>query len=346
MRAKAHLPKTLPFLPGNTAQDPTITRHHKAQLLSVKAGTICEKTTAWSENIDPNILKSMREGLPIKLNTYIQRPATCNDAIPKLAPKWLKHDRQALKFDLYFQEPVIESRDENFRVRKCTMFYYLEDDSMYITEPKIENSGIPQGVFLKRHKFEKPDGGHYHWSDLDAGKEIEIYGRVYKITGYDRFTADFYKNEGVTLSLPEKTPDDNFYKTRFKINMKQSLADSDTQEYFEAKMNGGKPNKKLASYLENDRKVLSFKILWDDTSYDGGEKKFTMNFFLSDKTMEVKEVKVSNSGFDSFPMLLKRMQVPKTPVMTHYPRMSLRKEEHFEPSDFIIGNTINIYGRE
>lgn len=142
-------------------------------------------------------------------------------------------------------------------------------------------------------------------------------------------------------------PDDNFKNTRFQVNMKQSPPDLiETKEYFEAKLNGGKPNKNLASYLENDRKVLSFKILWNDSSYDGGEKKYTMNFFLSDNTMEVKEVKVSNSGYDSFPMLLKRMRVPKIPIMTHYPCMSLRKEEHYSPSDFMIGNVVNIYGRD
>jgi len=32
------------------------------------------------------------------------------------------------------------------------IYYHLDDDTIYIGEPKIENSGIPQGVFLKRHK--------------------------------------------------------------------------------------------------------------------------------------------------------------------------------------------------
>ena len=70
-----------------------------------------------------------------------------------------------------------------------------------------------------------------------------------------------------------------------------------------------------------------------------------MNFFLSDNTMEVKEVKVSNSAFDSFPMLLNCMRVPKVPIMTHYPNMSLRQEDNYTPSDFMMGNVINIYGR-
>ena len=348
METKApHLPSNLPFLPGNTAHDPTITRYHKTQLLGVKDGTITEKTTALKETGDMGLLNSMYEGNPLKLTGIPIRPKLENDGIPKEPPTWLKHDRQVLQFNAYFQEHVVENPDENYRIRKCIIYYYLDDNSMYITEPKIENSGIPQGVFLKRHKFPKSDGGYYHWSDLDAGKEIEIYGRVYRLTSYDDFTSKFYKNEGYPLSPGEADPEDNFKMTRMMINMKQNPPDlAETKEYFEVKLKGGKPNKKLASYLENDRKVLSYKILWNDTSYDGGEKHYVLNYFLSDQTIEVKEVRVPNSGIDAFPMLLKRMKVPKTPVLTHYPSMSLRKEDYYQPTDLILGNVLKIYGRD
>lgn len=344
---KAHLPKDLPFLPGNTAHDPTITRYHKTQLLGVKDGTITEKTKALKEDSDYGMLRSMYEGNPLKLTGIPVRHTAENDGVPRIAPTWLKHDRQVLQFKAYFQEHVVENPDENYRVRKCIIYYYLDDDSMYITEPKIENSGIPQGVFLKRHKFPNPDGGYYTWSDLDAGKEIEIYGRVYRLTGYDDFTSKFYKNEGQPLSPQEEEPEDNFKETRKMINMKQNPPDlAETKEYFEVKLKGGKPNKKLASYIENDRKVLSFRILWDDTSYDGGEKQYTLNYFLADQTMEVKEIRVPNSGIDTFPMLLKRMKVPKNAVLTHYPSMSLKKEEYYTPTDLVLGNVIHIYGRD
>lgn len=40
------------------------------------------------------MLASMREGGPLGLTGIPQRPRQENDAIPKVAPKWLKHDRQ------------------------------------------------------------------------------------------------------------------------------------------------------------------------------------------------------------------------------------------------------------
>lgn len=51
-------------------------------------------------------------------------------------PAWLKHDRQVLRFYAFFNEPVVESPYENFRVRKCVLHYYLEDGTLHISEPR------------------------------------------------------------------------------------------------------------------------------------------------------------------------------------------------------------------
>lgn len=31
--------------------------------------------------------------------------------------------------------------------------------------------------------------------------------------------------------------------------------------------------------------------------------------------------------------------------MTHYPGMTLKKEEHYSPNDLLVGNSINVRGR-
>lgn len=53
-----------------------------------------EKTTSLQENVNPGLLQSMREGNPLKLTGIPQRKPQENDAIPKIAPKWLKYDKQ------------------------------------------------------------------------------------------------------------------------------------------------------------------------------------------------------------------------------------------------------------
>jgi hypothetical protein len=49
-----------------------------------------------------------------------------------------------LRFYGYFKEAVVESNMENHRIRKVIIYYYLEDDSMHVAEPRQDNSGIPQ----------------------------------------------------------------------------------------------------------------------------------------------------------------------------------------------------------
>jgi hypothetical protein len=54
---------------------------------------LTEKTTSLQENINPDLLASMRTGMPGSLTGVPERRAQENDAIPKIAPKWLKYDR-------------------------------------------------------------------------------------------------------------------------------------------------------------------------------------------------------------------------------------------------------------
>ena len=49
-----------------------------------------------------------------------------------------------LKFFGYFKETVHESQQEYYRVRPVEIFYYLEDDSISVVEPHVENAGMPQ----------------------------------------------------------------------------------------------------------------------------------------------------------------------------------------------------------
>lgn len=74
-----------------------------------------------------------------------------NSAIPRgsgsALPSWVAFDRQVLCFDAYFQEAVHEKREEQYRIRNCKIYFYLEDDSIQVIEPRLKNSGVPQGQF-------------------------------------------------------------------------------------------------------------------------------------------------------------------------------------------------------
>lgn len=132
---------------------------------------------------------------------------------------------------------------------------------------------------------------------------------------------------GVALSEAEQAPEDNFKEHMKTKDAKINPPDTkEYKEYIEVKLGGGHPNDGLKQYLDNDRKVLSFKLLWHDSTLEGGFNYFTLNYYLADSTVEVKEVRLQNSGRDPFPLLLRKQKLPKKSILTHYPGMSLAKE--------------------
>lgn len=121
--------------------------------------------------------------------------------------------------------------------------------------------------------------------------DFNVYKRIFRIVDCDDFTRRFYANEGCALGPAEKYPDDLFAHTRAMINYKQTPPDqAEIKNYIEVMLKGGRPNKALESFLNNDRKVLSFNILWEDRTYDGGDKYYILNYYLSDGKVEVKEI--------------------------------------------------------
>ena len=173
-----------------------------------------------------------------------------------------------------------------------------------------------------------------------------MYGRVFRIVDCDEFTKAFYLDQSIILDNPESYPTDNFDKTRLLVNFKQDPPDTmEVTEYNEVKLGGGHPNKNLKSFISNDRRVLSFEVTWDDTSYDGGLKFYKMNYYLADDTIEVQELRQVNTGNETFPMMLRRMKVPKEPILTPCPALSLRQEQYYNYNDLSIGNTVKIYGK-
>lgn len=58
------------------------------------------------------------------------------DINEQFEPVYVKLDKQVLKFLAYTKESVVESRLENFRIRKVIIYYYLTDKSIMIVEPR------------------------------------------------------------------------------------------------------------------------------------------------------------------------------------------------------------------
>ena len=359
------VPDGLPLLPGNGFKDPTAKDFKKSHIFDVHQGI--------SIAHDPTAVAPPPAGTiePPKM------PPNPTEDITPVQPAWVAFDRKVLRFNCFFKESVNESRLENYRIRNCVLYYYLEDDSMHISEPKVENSGIPQGerkgtVFLKRHRVPKEEGGFYGVHDLTVGKTLAVYGRVFLLTDCDNFTRTFLHNLGIEVPESLDMPTDPYTSTR--EDMKQQImrnqkyfhprcADDDLIRNMEARLGCSstllEPDK-LDQFLKYDRKVLRFYLAWDDRKSLYGElRPFVLHYYLSDDTMEVLEVRRANAGRDPFPLFLKRGKVYKnldsylnidaptthtTQLIDRTGRVDPDTMATFSEADFAVGKEVLING--
>ncbi|KAK9869902.1 hypothetical protein WA026_003622 [Henosepilachna vigintioctopunctata] len=278
-------------------------------------------------------------------------------------PPWLVFDKQVLRFDAFFKETLQEVRGSPYQIRKVIIYFYLEDGTIQVCEPKVENSGVFQGCFLSRQRIRFPapmDENFYDIIDLNIGKEVEFYGRCFKIIDCDKFTRTFLNRCGICVPDPITLPTDPYLDLRQKereaIMSKKPKRSKDTRGQF----------------LEYDKKVLRFFGYWDDQETEYGYlHKLEIHYFLSDDTIEIKETVPENSGRDSGFMFLKREKLPKTykslpgPGDTaphtllnvlgagvHGGRYILDpldrdlKQQYYKENDLAISSIINCYGRK
>jgi hypothetical protein len=371
----------VPLQPGMTVRDYTVTDFKRRSRFGYAHGvmTAREKPSAELAPIDfiaPTLGMSLsRDGRAFgKSDAYSGKPAA-----EPFVPDYVHLDRQVLRYDVFFKEAVHESRVENFRVRRCLLLYYMIDGSMQISEPKVENSGMPQGeskgsVFLKRQSLPKPDGsGPYTERDLLVSGNVTIYGRVFRITDADKHTRETMAAKGLELAAAEETPLDPYSAKRLAEKegvlrtqkyFRPRAYEDDLARYAAAKYGAAAtalaPDR-LREFLENDRKVLRFFLAWDDREQMYGElRPFILHYYLQDDTAEVLEVRRANSGRDPFPAFVSKGRLAKdvdTYIRTDAPtthttqlidrsgRVDPGTMRYFSVDDFEVGATLTIYNR-
>ncbi|XP_076482302.1 EF-hand domain-containing family member C2 isoform X2 [Bombus vancouverensis nearcticus] len=215
-------------------------------------------------------------------------------------PPWIAYDGQRLMFKAFFQETVNERWKAAYQIRVVNISFFLEDGTMKISEPSVDNSGLEQGVLLRRQRIPMPDPVRYRYYDiidLNIGKEPELFGRVYKIVDCDKFTRQFLNRMGIAVPDPIEIPKDPY----LELHKRETFPK--------------KPKQKVdtrGDFLKYDKQVLRFYGYWDDTdNLYGVVHDLEIYYYLADNTIEIKENLPSNSGRDSGSTFLRRMQVPK-----------------------------------
>lgn len=230
----------LPFLPGFTFNPNVSQIYSGVQLVNNKITLLKLGRTKF--NLDPHF--DFNAGVPClkeKVRPNMLGPLT--DKYPSIylrgevqeLPTWIAYDKQVLKpqiiqiwqllllrpqilcFEAFFQESLQEFHSCPFKVRKVKIYFYLEDGTIKVIEPKVENSGIPQGTMISRQRIRFPapmDDNFYDILDFNVGREVEFFGKVFKLTDCDRFTRNFLNRCGIAVPDPIGTPEDPYMKVR------------------------------------------------------------------------------------------------------------------------------------
>lgn len=283
----------MPFLPGTQFRDLTKTNFAKSQIFMNHYGVAMLSNRESPQLVDT---KGMISGV------NFPPPELASNLTPHVGPKlpnWLAYDKQVLCFDGYFKETIQEIYHAPYLVRKVKIFYYLEDGTIQITEPKIENSGISQGCLVHKQRIPKPAPCHNEFIsilDLNVNTNIKIFDRVYHLIGCDLFTRHFLNRAGIIVPDSIEPPLDPTIEHRKRSTIKHSVQN----------------NKKhlFAQFLEYDRKILKFTCYWDDRSENGDVRNLELCFYLSDDTMDIKEIFSPNSGRNCPATFLKRGKLP------------------------------------
>ncbi|KAJ8356672.1 hypothetical protein SKAU_G00194660 [Synaphobranchus kaupii] len=291
----------LPFLPGNTFRDITKSAQHRPQSLTYKNGYILAKRPivgiGQAALLSDHLNQSEVNQLTIQNLAQTQEQSPAGPST-EFIPAHVFFDKKVLRFYGYFQQVILLSPLEHYRVRPVIISYFLEDDSFCVIEPEVENSGIPQGKLIKRQCLPKnKQGDFYHWKDLNIAIDISVFGVTYRITSCDQYTQEFLESEGILLNEPEEIPTDPYSQQRTQPQQVY-ITPSDFDS--------------LKQFLSMDRKVLRFFALWEHSdSIHRETRPVTIQYYLGDNSVEIQETHEHNSGRDPYPVLLRRQRVPK-----------------------------------
>eukprot|EP00759_Apiculatamorpha_spiralis_P021134 PhF_6_TR26168/c0_g1_i2/m.37158 len=333
----------LPMLPGNSYGEELLRKNfRKAQILSRgERGATNDVPIDFDALTVTQSIKGGATNTSAVGGGTLSGSRTSNASNPETSL-----ERKVLRFYSYFKEGVHESAQERERVRRCIVFYHLEDDTVSVSEMRSDNSGMPQGALIKRHQI-----SNITFDQFNIGYDVKIYGKVFHITNCDDFTRSFLQGVGITVPEPETDARDEYTSKREAASKRAPKPPN--VEFQKAKMTAQEV-KATTQFLANDRKVLKFKAVWDDTSSLNGDKRYyNFYYFLADDTIEVIEESENNSGRDPFPSFVRRQKVPKVETgKFENPSASLtfanRKETvaSYTDADLRVGATLVIFGRK
>ena len=290
-------------------------------------------------------------------------------------PRFLEHDRRVLIFHAYFEEDVpytlLQSAFETKRIMKCQIYFFVEDGTIEIIQIKQQNSGIPQGVFLRRSKIEKPTTRsklgslgamedkepyipeYYGIDDLKIGNALDIYSHKFHIIDCNESTREYVlANQGwqevnvTPLPFPKDSFEDAYKEKMMRESgvpgMDRKRKMNDLKEVMESMLGKQFSITDRGAFLECGQDALLFHAVWDDRPRLYGDLQlYRVVYYLADDTIEIFPVHKKNDGRYPAPKLLKRMKLPKNNASCSEDGSC----EFVHWKDLGIGVDLNVFGR-
>eukprot|EP01084_Bolivina_argentea_P235284 395956_1 len=346
--------RDLPNIPGFRVSVDTRDKFHKSHLFDVINDIPVTDITRNTFEKTPKELESKIISKTQIDDTNNKENNKENKLPMKVLPRWVEYDRKVLRFYSYFTEKVFNSAIENDRVRRCIIYYFLEDDTLMIDEIRKENSGILQSIFLKRQKIPNiNDTKWLHYLDICVGGKIKIYGRDFHIIDADKATRNYYySNDNIVLNKSISYPKDDYIRyleKREEFCKKSALSSNDVKSYINCILGQMDHSRfeKSKKYLANDGKVLRFNGYWLDNSWGGTKRFYVILYFLSDDTIQILEFDQNDKKGEKLICLLKRENLPKKYIPAGCIVGKKKTEnKYYNHSDLRIGCYLNVYNRQ
>jgi hypothetical protein len=216
-------------------------------------------------------------------------------------PSYITNEGRVCSFIAYFTEVPREGIENRSRV--VFIKFFMEDNSLEMIEPRVENSGTTQGKFLKRHKVSKGDTKEpFQVDDFYCGAQVNIYNRIYTIIDCDNGTKKILEARGTPFGPPMSLPG-TVYDPKSRAGMSRAAPRKTARET------------KNKDYFQYDTKVLRFYGVWDSRGMlFGDELNVKLHYLLAENTIEVVPINGRNSGRDRLPKLLKKTSIIKPPT--------------------------------
>ncbi|GMF14974.1 unnamed protein product [Phytophthora lilii] len=366
-------PAFIPLIPGMRSthyEQMTKTHFRRGQLLermSMGKLTSSEKlppppapafnsTSAKSQELRPTTTTQATYTAPPQPEVNRLNLPSTKYRVDSTQPAWLTHDRLVLRFFAYFIDPVelADGRTEQ-RVRRVVVCFYLSDRSISISEPRVVNSGIPQGEFMRRtvvrkgiHRSSSLPREHiledfYSPEDFRIGGELRLYGRTFHIVDCDAATRSFYSESlGERLESPRIYPDEPSSKMDEVDELKSQLR-------VRTRALGASKAEATRKFHDLSQKVLRFYASWhDDHPLYPETRRFVLHYYLCDDTVEVVEARDSSRerGRGHFSVLLSRRKLAREP------RAGTRQQNDDDEASYFItdrdlrcGEWVDVFSR-